>query len=115
MAQNITDGLTVFLDPGAIVASGGVVISGNYVGIAEVDGVSGTPITVNLEGVYPLAKNASIALTIGDALYWDTSPGEITNVVADGTFIGYAHETVLAAATKLEVKLARGAPVAPGV
>lgn len=110
MAQNFRhEGNHLIFTAGADVASGQPVQNGKIVGISLRNVANGAKGQMATRGVFQLAKKASLAITAGDALYWDASPGEITATAADGFFIGFAAETVAGSATKVEVLLVQDA------
>ena len=92
---------------GADLASGAVVVMGVLVGVCEGAILNGATGTVSLKGVHRLPK-ATGALTQGARVYWDTTPGNVTTVAADGTFMGYAWKAAQSGDTYCEVLL--GAP-----
>jgi predicted RecA/RadA family phage recombinase len=75
---------------GATITSGTPVIKGKIVGIALGDIADTEKGQIRTKGVFELTKKAALAISEGDALYWDSNPGEITKTAADGTFIGFA-------------------------
>lgn len=74
------------------IASGDVVTSGKLIGIAATDIPDGESGAVNTCGVYQLTKKASLAISQGDVVFWDASPGEVTKTAADGVPLGVAFE-----------------------
>lgn len=109
MAQNFKqDGvhLPYTNGTGSAIASGAVVIMGKIVGVALGTIADGATGQIRTEGVFELTKKASLAISAGDVVYWDATPGEVTKTDADGVFIGYAIKAAAGSATKVEVKLA---------
>lgn len=108
MAQNFIqpgEHLELTNGTGSTITSGSPVFDGQIVGIALGDIADGKAGQVRTQGVFKLAKKASLAISEGDALFWDATPGEITKTAADGKFIGYAAAAALAAATHVNVLL----------
>jgi predicted RecA/RadA family phage recombinase len=91
---------------GATVTSGTPVIVGKLVGISLGDVANNAKGQMKTEGVFLLTKKAALAISAGDVVFWDSTPGEVTKTDADGIFIGYAVEDVLAGAATVKVKLA---------
>lgn len=89
MARNdVQVGDTLTIPAPAAVASGGVVIAGNIVGIAQGDPAQGTPVDVTTSGVWELPKVAANAFALGVAVYWN---GELATSIASGnTKLGVA-------------------------
>jgi predicted RecA/RadA family phage recombinase len=105
MKNFIQKGNVLQYTAGADVSSGDVVVSGDYVGIAVADIANGETGSVSIEGVYELAKEASLVVAQGDKLYWATDDEEVTLDVSD-TPIGTAFEASGSAATTVLVRLA---------
>jgi predicted RecA/RadA family phage recombinase len=55
----------------APVASGGVVIAGQIVGVATGDAASDAPVDVAVTGVFRLPKVAADNIALGAAVYWN--------------------------------------------
>lgn len=93
MATNyIQDGCTLQVTngTGSTIASGSPVFVGNVRGVAIgsiADSESG-PIAT--EGVFSFPKKASLAISAGDVVFWDATPGEVTKTAADGKYLGVA-------------------------
>ena len=60
------------------------------VGIAQVAGLTGENISVDVVGVYEFPVANADAVAVGDIMYWDTSASEATTVSTDNTLIGEA-------------------------
>jgi len=114
MTNFIQDGETLeYTNAGSAIASGDVVVVGKLVGIAATDIAASTGVgTVYLEGVFNVPKNNSLAITQGDQVFWDASPGEVTKTATDYP-MGTAHEDAAADATTVNVKLAAGVDSTP--
>ena len=74
----IQRGDAVDYTPGADVASGGVVVQGDMVGVAKLDIGAGKLGALAVTGVFdfPKATGESTAITAGTTLYWDEADGE---------------------------------------
>ena len=78
MAKNrVQNGRRITADPGATVSSGDVVVIGDLVCVALVDGVAGTPIEFAVSEVYDLPKAVATAFAQGVGVSWDASAGEV--------------------------------------
>jgi len=114
MTNFIQDGSTLdYTNAGSAISAGAVVVIGKLVGIAQNDiaASTGTGVVV-LEGVFNVPKNTSLAITQGDQLFWDTTPGEVTKTPTDYP-IGTAHESAGSSDTTVNVKLLQGGDSTP--
>jgi predicted RecA/RadA family phage recombinase len=66
-------GLTLTYTAGGTISSGDVVVTGDIVGIALSDAVSGDEIEISIEGVHEVTKEAGTAWVQGDLISWDAS------------------------------------------
>ena len=69
------------------VLSGGGFKVGNVFGVAANDTLSGNNVECEVEGVYDLAKDASV-FAQGDLAYWDDSAKKVTSTVGSNLLIG---------------------------
>ena len=93
MATNyIQEGNEVFYtNSGAAIASGDVVPMTNRCGVAlEAIAASTGTGRVQLDGVWKVTKKTGEAWAMGEALYWDASPGEATTTASGNTPLGWA-------------------------
>ena len=81
------------------VLSGGGFKVGNVFGVAANDTLSGNNVECEVEGVYDLAKDASV-FAQGDLAYWDDSAKKVTSTVGSNLLIGAVE---VAAATGIAV------------
>ena len=81
------------------VLSGGGFKVGNVFGVAANDTLSGADVECEVEGVYDLAKDASV-FAQGDLAYWDDSAKKVTSTVGSNLLIGAVE---VAAATGVAV------------
>ena len=93
---------------GSAVSSGDVVQVGfRQYGIALADIASAAVGSVQLEGIFELAKNSGEAWAEGDPIYWDTDAEDCTKTPLLYAFIGYAVEVEGSSDTLGKVALAR--------
>lgn len=91
------------------------VAAGDFVFIGAVAGVADRAITANelgaitIEGVYEEAKSTSEAITVGAALYWDSSEAILTATAEGNTYVGKA--AYAAAEADETVKVLLNAPM----
>jgi predicted RecA/RadA family phage recombinase len=105
MKNFIQEGDRIILVAGGTVTSGSPVFIGGSAAIPVISGISGDSIPCQLEGVFELTKKESLAITQGDNLYWDSTPGEITKTLADGVYIGRAFAAAGGSDSTVMVKL----------
>lgn len=111
MAKNYRgDGDRVQFTAGGTLASGGIYVSNNLIGVIEDDAVSGDLAVVSLCGVYELPK-AAVAVALGEALYYDSGNANVTTTRTGNTFIGIAMEAVGSGVATVDVKLRGGMPI----
>ena len=104
---------TNYIQPGRIltipapeaVASGGVVIAGEIVGIAQGDALAAAPVDVEVEGVWELPKVAADAFELGAAVYWDEAVELATATATDNTRLGVAVEAAAVDGATVKVRL----------
>lgn len=89
---------------GADVASGGVVVVGELVGVATTAGKSGDTIAVNLCGVFEVAK-ATGAINQGAKVYWDAGNSNATTTASGNKQIGHAWLAAQSGDATVQVKL----------
>lgn len=109
------DVLEITNSTGSAVASGEPIAIGfNRAGIALVDIANAAAGSVQVSGVFELAKNTSDAAVVGAPAYWKGSADEAVNAPEVGAlFLGFFTEAALAAATTGRVKLASFADEGP--
>lgn len=108
MATNkVQDGgvLTWTNGSGSDVSAGDPVLIGVRLGVALVDIADGKSGSVAVEGVYSIAKNASLVISQGDALYWDAGDDNLNKTPTDNTLAGYAFDAAAETATTVNIKL----------
>lgn len=106
MATNyIQPGRTLTIPAPAAVASGGVVIAGAIVGVAQIDAASGDPVDVDTVGVWELPKVASLAIGLGDVVYWDAEAALVNKTASGNTKLGVAVEAAANPSPLVKVRL----------
>lgn len=117
MAQNYINSGDTFeytIPSATTIVSGDVVVMGGVVGIALGGGTETEEIRVRTQGVFTVSKltTSGNSFAIGARVYYDTTAKKATSD-ATKTFIGYAYEAEIQAATTVDVLLA-AAPTAGG-
>lgn len=106
MAKNfIQPGLVLSIPAPANVASGGVILAGNFVGIAQGDAAAGETVDMALTGVWELPKVAANSFALGDIVYWDAANSLATSTETTAT-LGLAAEAAPAGGATVIVRLA---------
>jgi len=101
-------GQSIEFTAAADLKSNDVLLIGGLRGVVLQDVKTGEKGSLGVEGVYQVAKDATVAFSQGDAVYWDAVAGN-ANDTNTNPHLGYAIKAELAAATTLEVKLAPSA------
>ncbi len=104
MKNFIQEGDVLDITLSADVASGGVVVAGDLVGVAVTDGKNGETIAVSFDGVYELPK-ATGAISVGAKLYWVVADGNISTTASGNKFLGYAAAAAVSGAATVRAKL----------
>ena len=104
MKNYIQKGSVIEVIAGGDVASGSIVTVGATAGVSAGNYVSGDTVVVNLDGVYAVAKDASV-VTQGAKLY--IAAGVATITVGTNVFLGYAHTAALTGDATVNVLLSR--------
>ena len=84
-----------YVVPAGGVISGGLVLVGSLVGVAVTTGAEDDVVSVNIKGVYEVAKITG-AVAQGQALYHNGT-ASLTTVVSTNKLAGYAYEAALSA------------------
>lgn len=106
MANYIQKGNTInYTNSGAAkIAAGDAVSLTNRIGIAAGDIAAGAVGTLAVEGVFEIDKTASLAIAVGDAVYFSTSTKKITKTDTDVP-AGWAIAAATASDTSVLVKI----------
>ncbi len=105
MKNFVQAGSNLTIPAPAIVASGGVVIAGEIIGIANGSAASGALVDLTTTGVFELPKVGADAFTLGAPVYWDATPGLATTTATDNTRIGVAVAAAGASTATVLVRL----------
>lgn len=105
MKNHVQRGETLTIPAPAAVLSGGVVVAGSIVGVANGDAASGAPVDVDVVGVFILPKVSALAIAIGDAVYWDATNGIVTKTASGNTKLGYATTAAANPSASVSVRL----------
>lgn len=106
MASNyVQTGDTLTIPAPADVLSGGVVIAGAIVGIAQNDALTGALVDVAVSDVWELPKVGADAFTLGAAVYWDDTANLATVTTTGNTKLGVAVAAAGAGVAAVKVRL----------
>lgn len=89
MKNKVQEGDILVLAAPYIRVSGEAAIIGTIFGVAMQDLANGASGSFATRGVFDLAK-AAVAITLGEAIYWDAAAKLVTNVSAGNTLVGKA-------------------------
>lgn len=109
-ALKIADGMAINYTPGTAITSGDVVTFGTFCGVAIGDIAANTLGAVAVRGVYDVAKQAALAIALGDAVYWDDA-NNVANTTPSNPLLGYCVAAAVGADATVRVALA-GTPLA---
>ncbi|WP_140986815.1 DUF2190 family protein [Asticcacaulis tiandongensis] len=90
MRNYVQRGHSLTIPAPADVLSGGIVIVGELIGVANGDAKTGDSVDVDTVGVYVLPKVAALAIAIGDLVYWDSTNKLVTKTASGNKKLGYA-------------------------
>lgn len=105
MRNYVQPGNTLTLTAPAEIVSGGVVVVGSIIGVANGDADNGAPVDVDTVGVFRLPKVAALAIAAGDVVYWDSAAKLVTKTAASNTKLGVAIESVANPSPNVAVRL----------
>lgn len=111
MKNRIQDGKTLDYTAGSDIKSGDVVALPNRIAIAVADISTGKSGSIELEGVFELAKLSSDTIDFGQDVFWDTasSPNRITETPSGTTkYAGIAAAAAGSGTTTCKVRLQSG-------
>lgn len=92
MAKNfIADGKVVTITaPVGGTTSGVGILTGQLFGVALTTAAQGVEAEVGIEGIYEIAKTSALAISVGDALYWDDGAKVVNKTSAGQKEVGIA-------------------------
>lgn len=101
----ITRGVVMDYLAGANIADGAVLVIGTKVGVALAAIANGATGSVQMAGVFELAKLGTDVVAQGAALYWDTANSRLTTTAAGNTLAGYAYAAAGNGAATVQIVL----------
>lgn len=104
------EGDTLQLAPGAAVAAGvGYLFGAGLFGVALTTAASGVASSFITEGVVTIAKTDSLAIAVGDRVFWDATNKCVNKTSTAQVCVGVCVEAVAATAGLVTVKIKLGA------
>jgi predicted RecA/RadA family phage recombinase len=91
--------------PVAAVVSGQPVMWGNLFGVCLYSAAIGSPVEVQVDGVWALPKTAGIVFAAGALVYWDPIALSVTSVSTSNHLIGAAVVPAVSGAATATVRL----------
>lgn len=104
MTNFVKDGDIVTVTAPYAVASGEGCLVGNLFGVATYTAAVSTEVEIATEGIFNLKKTANLAVSSGDALYWDDTNKELTKT-STNVPVGVCTKTAVTASSVVRVKL----------
>lgn len=83
------DNLTLAAPSGGVV-SGTPYLIGTLFGVAATTAAQGDDFVLKTMGVFDLPKTSALAISVGDALYWDNTAKELNKTSSGNTLVGKA-------------------------
>lgn len=107
MATKYSEGLRIDYTPDADVSSGDVIVLEDLVGIATADIDADELGTLDVEGVFTMAKGtgSGTAIVAGELVYWDDDEDEVTTESSGNVLLGKAIEAAASTVATVKVKL----------
>lgn len=107
MAKNyVSEGDVLdFVNTGALIPSGAVVVMGKRIGVALADIPTNSTGSVSVTGVWTLPRLITDDTTQGELLYWDAVNNRVTETAGALPLAGYAASAAGVNATSVRVKI----------
>lgn len=110
MKNFIQKGEVIDLIAPADVVSGEGFLVGELFGVATKDATNGTSVPCVVTGVVELPKLSALALSQGDRVFWDPTPGEVNDTATSQVCIGHAIEDAANPSSTVKVRLGGSTP-----
>jgi predicted RecA/RadA family phage recombinase len=104
-SKYITEGNVVDYVSGSAVTNGQVLIVGTKIGVALAALAAAGTVSVQIAGVFNIAKLSTDNITQGANVYWDNTNSRMTLTSAGNTLAGVAYAAAAAATTSVQVLL----------
>ncbi len=90
-----------------VAAGQGMLVGAFLFGVAMSDGAQNVVVATALTGIFDLTKEPSLAVTLGDKLWWDNTNRRVTKTNTGNVPIGIAVQTEGSATTTVRTLLQR--------
>lgn len=98
MARNyLGQGNKLTLNAPYALTSGQGALVGALFGVAQHDAAINTPVVLDMNGIYALTKEPSLAIAVGARIFWDNTNRRVTTTATGNFAIGRATVAALAA------------------
>lgn len=104
------DSITVAVPYAGGVTSGQGILVGSLFGVAAFDAAQNASVEAQLEGVFDLTKQPSLAISAGARVFWDDTNRRITTTSTSNFCVGICTAAALAADATVRVLLMRSTP-----
>ncbi len=104
-SKYVQPGEVIDYTAGANIASGQVVLMGVRIGVALAAIANGATGSVQVSGVFTIAKLSTDVVSQGAALYWDNTNSRLTTTASGNTLAGYATAAAGNGATTVNIKI----------
>ena len=105
MKNAVSSGNVIPYTAGADLASGAVVLVGTKVGVATSSIANGSAGSIQVTGVFSIAKLSTDVVAQGAALYWDNTNKRLTVTASGNTYAGWATAAAGNGATTVNAKI----------
>lgn len=104
----VQKGDAIDITAGADIAAGEIVIiGGTLIGVAERAIANGAVGSVSVEGVYEVAKEAPLVISLGDIVYFVAANNNVNKTSSGNTKLGICVVAAASADTTVKVKIDR--------
>lgn len=80
-------------------------LTGQLFGVPQNSGSSGDLITLQVQGIVTIAKTSALAISVGDALYWDDTNKVVNKTSSAQKEVGYAVSDAANPSSTVEILL----------
>ena len=110
--QTDADVIEVAAPSGGVTKGMGLQVGARLFGVALNTAAEGATVQLKRSGLVTIAKTSALAITAGDVLYWDPTPGEVNKTTSSQIAVGIAYAD--AASPSATVKMLIGVNTGAG-
>lgn len=107
VADFVQEGAAVDYTPDADLPAGSVVVQGDLVGITKHDIKNGVLGSISVEGVFDIAKDPAISISVGAKVYWDATNGHSVTTATGNKLLGKAVDAAGSTVTTVRIRLSQ--------